>query len=256
MRRRALQSGFSLMETLLAVGTLAIGMVFVAGTFLAGVYFAAVSTERTIATVVVDEAFAKIQLYGFEPNDPDLQTDGYVRYDHLMTLPAEEYLYPSTSTSLDKQYCWSALCKRGASDSRLVAFTVFVSRRAGANSKYWDFVVYDYDTGGGGREFQTDLPHPVRTEIVQDPGSPTNEIRITPTFWTSGLALVMDGASIVDDATGQIYGVRERLADPERAIRLDRPWTGGASGAIWVVSPPVGGGRDPLVAVYQKTLRF
>jgi hypothetical protein len=240
------------METLLAVGTLAIGMVFVAGTFLAGVYFATLSTERTIATVVVDEAFAKIQLYGFDPSDPNLKTDGYVRYDHLMTLPADEYLYPSTSTSLDKQYCWSALCRRGASDSRLVEFTVFVSRKAGANSKYWD----SFYTFHHGEEFQTDLPHPVRTEIAQDPGSPTDEIRITPTSWGSGLALVMDGASIVDDATGQVYRVRERLADPERTIRLDRPWTGGASGAIWVVSPPVGGGRDPLVAVYQKTLRF
>ena len=59
--------GFSLTEVLLAVATLAIGMSFVGGTFLVGVHLSTVATERTIAAVAADEAFAKIQLYGLDP---------------------------------------------------------------------------------------------------------------------------------------------------------------------------------------------
>ncbi len=232
------------METLLAVGTLAIGMVFVAGTFLAAVYLSALSTERTIAAVVADEAFAKIRLYGLDPNHSSLKTDGYALYDQLVTVPADEYLYPSTSTSIDKQYCWAALCKRVGLDSRLVELTVFVCRRSGNATRYWT----DLTDATGLR------PLPVRINI--GPAGVENEAVITD---AAGVAFVNDGAMLVDDGTGEIYRVLERYASPPDRIRLDRRRTdlassGGAS--VWVVPPPKLGGRDPLVAIYQKVLRF
>ena len=47
----------------MAVGIMAVGMVFIAGVFPVGIHFTTIATERTIAAVVADEAFAKIKLY-------------------------------------------------------------------------------------------------------------------------------------------------------------------------------------------------
>ena len=68
---RNFNKGFSLTECLLAIGILAVGMLFIAGVFPVGIHFTTVATERTIAAVVADEAFAKIRLYALgEPNNP------------------------------------------------------------------------------------------------------------------------------------------------------------------------------------------
>ena len=247
------------METLLAVGTLAIGMVFVAGTFLAGVYFSTLSTEQTIATVVADEAFAKIRLYGFDPNFTGLKTDGYVPYGPLVAMPVDEYLYPSTNTSVEKQYCWAAICKRMGPDSHLVEFAVFVCRRSGTITQYWT------RPSGTDTLDKTDMPRPVPINIVESTGPAVdNEVVIVDAASDDDVdegTFVNDGALLVDDANGQIYRVLERYAGSPDRIRLDRPWTwagwttsGGAR--AWVVPPPVQGGRDPFVAVYQKVIRF
>ncbi len=63
--KNKVNNGFSLVEVLIAIGILAVGRLFVAGTFPVGIYFTAVASEKTTAAVVADEAFAKIQLYGF-----------------------------------------------------------------------------------------------------------------------------------------------------------------------------------------------
>jgi prepilin-type N-terminal cleavage/methylation domain-containing protein len=55
-------NGFSLMEMLLSIGVLSVGMIFIAGVFPVAIHFSTVSTERTIAAVVADEAFAKIKI--------------------------------------------------------------------------------------------------------------------------------------------------------------------------------------------------
>ena len=46
------------------MGILSIGMMLVATMFPVAVYLTAVASERTMAAIVADEAFAKIQLYG------------------------------------------------------------------------------------------------------------------------------------------------------------------------------------------------
>jgi len=252
MKRKRTQSGFSLMETLLAVGTLAIGLVFVAGTFLAGVYFATISTEGTIATVVADEAFAKIHLYGLDPNLANLPTDRYVRYDAMSIMPEEEHLYPSTATTLDKQYCWTALCKRTDDDSQLVDVVVFVCRRTGSATRYW--------TQEAGALTETDTPGPVQIHLAEATGS-SRDTDVIVTGTNEEWLLVNDGATLVDDSTGEVYRVLERYSSPQEQIRLDRVWTGAAlataeGASAWVVPQPKSGGRDPLVAIYQRVLRF
>ncbi len=59
----------------MAVGTLAVGMTFIAGTFLTGIYLSTFSTERTIAAVAAEEAFAKMRIFGLDPNDTSSQDD-------------------------------------------------------------------------------------------------------------------------------------------------------------------------------------
>jgi len=248
------------METLLAVGTLAVGMLFIGGTFMTGVYLSTVSTERTIAAVAAQEAFAKIRVYGLDPNDPNLKSNAFVPYDQVRAIPTVEFLYPSTWDAPASQYSWSAICKPVSADNRLVQVTVFVCRQTGAHMKYWV-----RKTGATASQLDlSDRPHPVRVTIVQNAGQNNDEASIVDavtTDTTDERTFINDGTSLVDDATGQVYRVLTRFADQPDKIKLDRPWTGGAltppaGGGVWVMPPASGSGRDPLVAVYQETLRF
>ncbi len=248
------QAGFSLTETLLAVGTLAIGLMFIAGTFLTGVYFSTTSTERTIGAVAADEALAKMRIYGLDPNHASLKTDGFVPYEELVTIPAEEYLYPSTHEEATRQYSWAALCRRMGAGSRLVQCTVFISRQT-AGATYWA-----RKTGAEAPQPGTpgsDLPRPVRINLVADANATnTAEVLLKDAVPGDGIderAFVLDGSFLVDDTTGQIYRVLERYASQPDKIKLDRPWTGGWA---WVVPPATSGGRNPVVAVYQDVIRF
>jgi hypothetical protein len=262
MAKNRRHAGFSLTETLLAVGTLAIGLMFIAGTFLTGVYFSSTSTERTIGAVAAGEALAKMRIYGLDPNHASLKTDALVPYEQLVTIPAEDYLYPSTREESTRQYSWSALCRRMSAGSRLVQCTVFISRQtAGATYRV-------RKTGAEAPQLGTpdpDLPRPVRVNLVQDANAAnTAEVRLKDAVPNDGideLAFVNDGCFLVDDQTGQIYNVLERYAGQPDKIRLDRPWTGGvlsapAGGWAWVVPPAASGGRNPVVAVYQDVVRF
>jgi len=238
MRKKRPYKGFSLTEVLLAVGTLAIGMIFIAGTFLAGIHLTTIATERTVAAVVADEAFAKIRLYGLDPNlVPNLLT----RFEGLNnSIGPLEFAYPSTATA-QKQYYWSALCRRVDPDlsSRLVQVTVFVSRKPGSGTMY---------PGGATR------PVPVQVGVSIVPGV-GNENRLT--IDTPGEeAFVNDGYTIVDNQTGWVYRVLQRDAGAPNTIILDRVWRSALADSVWVVPPPVGGGRGPCIAVYQKMIRF
>ncbi len=257
MRKRSRQQGFSLLETLLAVSALAIGMVFVAGTFMAGIYFTSLSTERTIAAVASDEALAKIRLYGLDTGDPNLKSDGFVAYDELADIPADELLYPSYADGATRQYSWMALCRRMNNSNRLIQITVFVCRHAGNDARYW------VPSSDAGLE-QGPLPRPLRVAISQESGLAEDEVSVLDDVASGEVdesTFASEGSMLVDDKTGQIYRVLERYREPPDRIRLDRAWNGAdissAEGAqVWVVPRPVAGGRSPLVAVYQKVLRF
>ena len=235
MRKKRQYKGFSLAEVLLAVGTLAIGMIFIGGTFLTGVYFSTISTERTIAAAVADEAFAKIRLYGMDV----LPTDQTVRFEVLNPIAGDEFAYPSTKTIAEKQYYWSALCRFGPSDStnRLVQVTIFVSRKIGSTTTY---------PGG------TNRPVPVQVSVSASVGN-QNQLTITTPDEQS---YINAGCTIVDNQTGLLYRVVERDADTPNVITLDKIWHGGTTDSVWVIPPPIGGGKYPCIAVYQKLIRF
>jgi type II secretory pathway pseudopilin PulG len=233
--------GFSLTEVLLAVATLAIGMIFIGGTFLTGVHFATIATERTIASVAADEAFAKVRLHGINLTDPNLTIDQLTPFEALNPIADEEFAYPSITSLAEKQYYWSALCRQVNSDPAggLIQVTVFVSRKVGNNPTY---------PGGAGR------PIPVKVDVSNVTGTGNeNKLIINQTVEQM---FINGGSTIADSQTGQLYRVLERNAAAPNTIVLDRPWLGNSSAAVWVVPPPVGGGRYPGIAVYQKVIRF
>jgi Tfp pilus assembly protein PilV len=241
MRRKEQYKGFSLAEVLIAVGTLAIGMIFIGGTFLTGVYFSTLSTERTIAASVADEAFAKIRLYGIDPADTSLTTDQLVRFETLnTTITDDEFAYPSTKTATDKQYFWSALCRSIRSDStnHLVQVTVFASRKIGSATTY---------PGG------TNRPVPVQVGVSASSAGNQNQLTITTSDEQS---YINGGCTIVNNETGILYRVIQRDADSPNVITLDKVWSGQTTGSVWVIPPPIGGGKAPCIAVFQKLIRF
>lgn len=240
MRKKRQYRGFSLTEVLLAVATLAVGMVFISGTFLTGIHFSTIATERSIAAVVADEAFAKIEIYGIDFTDPNLAVDRQARFDSVSLIPATEFAYPSTKTLTEKQYYWSALCRPVyySPGSRLVQVTVFICRKLGSTTTY--------PVGAA-------WPVPVQVGVSGTIG----EYVIT---LTDNITYINDGYTIVENSTGNIYRVLERGADPAHPEQItivqdkDKPWPGGDS--VWVIPPPEGGGKNPCIAVYQKLISF
>ncbi len=248
------ERAFSLTEVLIAVGILAVAMVFIAGLFPTAIYFSTVSTERTIAAAAADEAFAKIQLYGkvADFNSPTWPAaGGCVDFRTVWPVVSElEFSYPSNPdiAAEDVKYFWSALCRRLSADEkdRRVQVTIFISRKAGFNTKY-------YDPLGG---MSSNWPVPVPINVTAAYGS--DQLIINDEDRES---FVNAGSTIIDGQTGAIYRVLRRDGgnlDPEVVV-LDpqKPWLGGNGTVVfWAVPPPVGGGRYPCIAVYQKVVRF
>jgi Tfp pilus assembly protein PilV len=231
------KSGFSLIEILLAVGTLGIGMLFIGGTFLASIHFSTIATEQTTAAVAADEAFAKIKLYDIDPTS--LADDQSELFERLSSIDPNEFAYPSADIDTSqKQYYWSALCRRVSSNSnsRLVQITVFISRKIGSSASY---------RGGVGR------PIPMKVGV----SGITGQSRLTIAE-SDKITWINDAYTIVDDKTGRIYRVIERDPEQPNEIRLDRPWQSSTDSSVWVVPPPTGGGKYPNIAIYQKVIRF
>jgi prepilin-type N-terminal cleavage/methylation domain-containing protein len=279
MSSRQKHSGFSLTEILIAVGILSIGMVFIAGVFPAGLYYATVATERTIAAITADEAFAKIRIYRIDSNTPPLSTTALTDFNDVSlagVIDPNEFLYPSVRTYTDKpddpnkQYFWSALCRRVEPDpNRLVQVTVFVSRSISPNLEYCR-----PDPNGSG-EVAWPTPHladwPTPVKVAVTPSVVSGHERELTIQISNEKMLINDNYTIVDDANGQIYRVLERYRDDsataeeeDAIILLDRNWEGTGPGGVWVVPPPVivnpsvtyTYGRYPCIAVYQKVIKF
>ncbi len=252
------QNGFSLTEVLIAVGVLSVGMVFIAGVFPVGIYLTTIAAEQTTAAVVADEAFAKVKLYAEgDPADPlddidlsqldvnELEFFNKALDSLVVDMNEGEFFYPSVDAgNSNRQYCWSALCRRVDLSGSLVQVTVFVSRKVSPSSQYPD-PNDPTDTADS-----VSYPMPVRVSISGVPGS--SEITIDN---SNAQTFINDGCTIVDNETGKLYRVLERYPSPsDNTILLDRPWQG--SDSVWVVPPAVGGSRNPCIAVYQKVIGF
>jgi hypothetical protein len=273
---RRQESGFSLTEVLLAVGTLAVGMIFIAGAFPVGIHFTTVATERTIAAVVADEAFAKVRMIaaGPHPDAPDLplisdanfafgesRSFRVVANDILMEglptlLPENVFGYPSLDEvgPEEKSYFWSAICRRTRPDGEPtsdVQVTVFVCRKVGVAQSYWfrnpNDDVLSEDSYPRAIYFKVSKENATELEILDE--WPIDD-------GIDDERLINEGYMIVDDERGDIYRVVARDTVDTAKILLDRPWEGLDVQRVWAIPAVSGGGRYPCIAVYQKVIRF
>jgi len=282
-----------LTEVLMSVGILAVGMMLIAGVFPVAIHYSTVSSERTIATIVADEAFAKIKLYGIDienanlwPGDPNKAIDYdrttacvdfndvcpyYLNLYDTSNLRLSEYLYPSNFVHpfnndeiSNKKYYWQAICRRVSPliGSRNIQVTVFVNRLSGKNLDYrqrdpWNWPALT----------NSEYPVPILMRVLQ--GVKPDELVIEDfvSFYNiddgiEEFTFINDGYTIVDDQTGQIYRVIERYAHDTDTILLDRdfdsdwPYSATWPRYVWVIPPPVGGGRSPCIGVFQKVISF
>ena len=257
MIKPAKQSGFSLTEVLIAVGILATGMMFVAGVFPVAIHYTTVTTERTTAAMVAEEAFAKIRLYAqgdpedttddFDPSrltNPPLdsfmsdlssfhkgdQSFAFLIEDSDEVFPASYkinkrvFAYPTNEVDTsEKQYFWSAVMRLAEpyslsdNPNPKVQVTVFVCRKTRPGLKYYD----PNDFYSNNLVNTVDYPMAVPIEVTVDPGDP--EIKIYNALTMK--SLILDGAKIVDDETGRVYRVMERYkGDYDHVLLLDKPW--------------------------------
>lgn len=252
MKKKSSYKGFSLAEILMAMGILSIGILFIAAVFPAGLYLTTISTERTIASVVADEAFAKVNLYA--PNFSLPPVNECIFFPQAALTPSvwdmNEFTYPSSSNinTSSKTYCWSAIWRRLPDDTteRNVQVTVFISRKAGASTNYYRYnPMVNWLNGNYGR-----WPAPVPVEIT---GSAGNQITINPDY----INFLTDNCSVIDSGTGLLYRVLSHDPAEPAIVNLDRMYVASKNPPkVWVVPPPVGGGRAPCIAVFQKIIRF
>ena len=229
----------------MAVGILSIGMMLVATMFPLGMHLTAVAAERTIAAVVADAAFAKIQLFGVDTARTN-NNNNCIDFNDVLPSPIViapvEFAYPAMEPNGTSQYYWSALCRKvnNISSDRTVQVIVFVSRKRGAGLTY--------------NNNASSMPVPV--EVSVGLGTSNNKLNITN---TGDEGLILSGCTVVDNVTGQMYRVIERSNDTgTEVVTLDRNWDNGtpAPNKVWVVAPPDGGGADPVIAVFQKLIKF
>jgi prepilin-type N-terminal cleavage/methylation domain-containing protein len=253
--KKSKHSGFSLTEVLMAVGILSVGMMFIATMFPVGIYLTGVAAERTMAAIVADEAFAKIQLYGIDLSDPDLDkptVNTWLDYEAIAGIAGHgidpnEFSYPSVDPAAtgNRQYYWSARCKRlNPSDTEYLV-TVFIARKTSPNLTY-------KDGGDDGRRPKTIL-------IQVEPGTEADELRLPP--WVEEKN-VNPPTTILDKDSARLYRVVDRKVDvvsgKSNVIKLDRNWDANTNppSNITLIPPPDTGGKNADVEVYQRIIRF
>lgn len=254
-------NGFSLTEVLMAAGILCIGIMLVATMFPVGIYLTTVASERTMAAIVADQAFAKIQFYGIKDpfHSPNICYDYFSIYN-FMGVPVgkiaqDEILYPSVDPALNiRQYSWSVLCKKLNSDltDNSYLITVFVSRKTSPNLKYAQNALFDPDN-------TVDWPMLIVADVHR--GTINNELAID--WGAEEYVNPPPSTIIIDNASGRIYRVVGRK---DNVFQLDRDWDSDTAepSKIWFLPSPaiVSGGKlqahgnNPDVEVFQRIIRF
>jgi len=282
MKTKSKHNGFSLTEVLMAVGILSVGMMLIATMFPVGIYLTTVASERTMAAIVSDEAFAKIQLYGFEnpkpqPDTPLLRAEFYEKtfdyeqahndpclgsspclpgsYDlfpDINEIDPNEFSYPPVDPCAtgNRQYYWSALCKKLSNVPTETEYlvTVFVARKTNpALTYYWRDPYHCYDPNSSNRP---------RIVDVNVEGSPSglDKLKISE---PNKAKYVNPPTTILNNGSGRLYRVVDRTGVDANIVTLDRNWDATPlRRPVWLIPPPDTGGRNADIEVFQRIITF
>ncbi len=242
MKSVAKNNGFSLTEVLMAVGILSVGLMLIATMFPVALYLTSVSVERTMAAIVADEAFAKIQLYKFGNISP--LPSGIGDYENtlntgIIRIDPCEFSYNPAQALANPQYYWSAVYRQIAGSNYQI--TVFIARKTNAGLTYPDPA-----------DFSSSVPAPRPIQIPVSVSAAPDEDKLALSAGQE--KFVNPPAAIVDNATGKIYRVIDRR---NATVTIDRKWEDATGSAdIWLIPPPNTGGRNADIEVYQRIIRF
>jgi prepilin-type N-terminal cleavage/methylation domain-containing protein len=247
--------GFSLTEVLMAAGILSIGIMLVATMFPAALYLTSTASEKTMAAIVADEAFAKMQLYGnkLNKNDPCV----FDRYWETMAdkIHEDEYTYPSFSGNT--QYAWVPLCKKLNNDSHDMRYLVkvYVSRKTSPNQRFYKtWALSDVNTA------KWPIPLDTDADLVS-----SNQLRIPANEEKKEVFSPPPSTTIIDSMSGRVFRVIKREGN---VLTLDRNWDEDipkTSIYIWYLPASVGSqtgpknkavGKNPDIEVFQKIIDF
>lgn len=252
MKMKFKHTGFSLVEVLMAVGILTVGLLLVATMFPAAIYMTTVASERTMAAIVADGAFAKIQIYDVNGitstlNDPCNCYDWGDGMEAASSIDVNEFSYPPVDPNGgSSQYFWSALYRKtdNNSDSAEYQITVFVARRMNSG--------LTYESGSVAAGYSGGNTWPMLMEL----DATGSQDSLTLNINGDDEKLVNPSVTIVDNATGKLYAVVKRGEDnDDKKITLDRPLESAVT-SIWLIPPPESGGKNAGVEVYQRIIKF
>lgn len=219
-----MKRGFTLVETLLALGVLAVGCLCVAGSFCVGLHFSCKATEQTMAVVVADEAFAKVRIFaGQDPNWLNSLPPYCVDFNSTVAMATAEFFYPSTE-GVPRDYYWQALCRKISQHNYQI--TVFACRRVG------------------------NRPMSVLSEI---PITNTPQPTIIDVGNDAGLRLG-DPVYIIEPLSGRLYIGNKIVGQGPRYISFADAWPDTA--LCWAIPSSIPKTTSPCLRAFQKIVRF
>ncbi len=234
----------------MAVGILSVGIMLVATMFPVAIYLTTVASEKTMASIVADEAFAKLRLYGIKGIN-QTETFGLYWDDMNDVIDFDEYTYPSFSGNW--QYCWVPLYKKLNSDPCDMQYLVklYVARRTSPNQAFFrDGTLASTSQRPTPVRIGVDYISPNKLKIHSDNGGIEECINPPPS------------TAIVDDASGRIFRIVSRDAKDANTVILDRSWDSdiGDPNKVWVLPAAVvnnkPSGKNPDIEIYQRIIDF
>jgi len=256
MKSKLKHNGFSLTEVLMAAGILSVGIMLVATMFPVAIYLTTVASEKTMASIVADEAFAKMRLYGIEDMnqtkiDDLTKTFGSYWKDMNDVIDFDEYMYPSSEGNW--QYCWVPLYKKLNSDPCDMQYLVklYIARRTNPNQTFFrDGTLTSTSQRPTPIRIGVGYIYPNKLKIQWDNGGIEKCINPPPS------------TAIVDDSSGRIFRIVSRDAKDANTVILDRSWDSdiGVPNNVWVLPAAVinkePSGKNPDIEIYQRIIDF